>query len=146
MSNFNFNKVILGGRLTADPELKQTTSGIFVCSFSIAVNRKKGKDEQEPKTDFITVQAWRQQAEFVSRFFKKGSSICIVGSIQTRSWEDNNGGKRYATEVIADEISFVDSKTDEPKPSYAPSYIPQDAIKSETPQFETVSGDDELPF
>ena len=92
MANFNLNKVILGGRMTADPELKQTPQGVSVTSFSIAVNRR-GKDAQ---TDFINCVAWRQTADFICRFFKKGSSICISGSVQTRTWNDQQNNKRYA--------------------------------------------------
>lgn len=133
MANLNLNKVILGGRLTADVELKQTTSGLSVCSFTLAVNRKTGKDKQ-PQTDFINCIAWRQTAEFISRYFQKGSSLCIAGSIQTRSWTDNNNQKRYATEVIVDEAMFVDSKSDN-----APT-------QPSEPQFEEIAGDDNLPF
>lgn len=111
MSNFNLNKVILGGRLTSDVELKQTQSGVSVCSFSIAVNRKYAK-EGEQQVDFINCQAWRGTAEFISKYFRKGSSICITGAIQTRSWSDQQGNKRYATEVVVDEAMFVDSKTE----------------------------------
>ena len=107
MANFNLNKVILGGRLTADPELKQTPQGVSVTQFSLAVNRRPAKDK-ETLTDFITVVAWRQTAEFICKFFKKGSSICISGSVQTRSWIDQQNNKRYATEVVADEAYFVD--------------------------------------
>lgn len=111
MANFNFNKVILGGRLTADPELKTTTSGVSVTSFTIAVNRRYGgKSGEENQADFITVTAWRQTAEFVVNYFHKANCICVVGSIQTRSWTDNQGQKRYATEVIADEAYFVEGK------------------------------------
>lgn len=131
----NFNKVILGGRLTSDPELKQTPQGIAVCTFSIAVNRK-GKDAQ---ADFINCQAWRQNAEFISKFFKKGSSICVTGSIQTRTWDDQQGNKRYATEVNVDEAYFVDSKTDGQASEQA-SQVPS------APKFEEVSQDDDLPF
>ena len=103
----DLNKVILMGHMTADPELKQTTSGISVCSFSIGVNRRYSKaDQGQQSVDFINIVAWCQQAEFVSRYFKKGSSIVICGSIQTRNWTDNNGQKRYVTEVVADEVSF----------------------------------------
>ena len=132
MANFNINKVILGGRLTADVELKQTTSGISVCSFSLAVNRK-GKDAQ---TDFINCQAWRNTAEFISQYFRKGSSICIVGNIQTRSWKDQNGQNRYATEVIVDEAMFVDSKNESQGTQAAEA----------TANFEPISTDDDLPF
>jgi single-strand DNA-binding protein len=154
MANFNFNKVILGGRLTADPELKQTTSGTSVCSFSVAVNRRYQKDAESQQTDFINVVAWRQQAEFVTRYFRKGSSICVVGNIQTRSWTDNQGQKRYATDVVADEISFVDSKGESSASqggfgspyapeNYAPSFSSQDEA---APQFQEMSGEDDLPF
>lgn len=111
MANFNLNKVILGGRLTADVELKQTPQGVSVSTFSIAVNRRTSKD-QEQQADFINCQAWRNTAEFISKYFKKGSSICVSGSIQTRTWIDKNGQNRYATEVIVDEAYFVDAKAD----------------------------------
>lgn len=156
MANFNLNKVILGGRLTADPELKQTQSGIPVCSFTVAVNRRRS-GEGEQQVDFITCQAWRQTAEFLSRYFRKGSSICVIGSIQTRTWTDQNNQKHYSTEVIADEINFVDSRG-ENSASVAPSdYVPKtypstyvpDAYKANSTaqaQFELVENDDGLPF
>ena len=112
MANFNFNKVILGGRLTADPELKTTPSGISVTSFTVAVNRRSRNEDTQ--ADFLNVTAWRQTAEFVTRYFRKGSSICVVGSIQTRSWTDQNGQKRFATEIVADEAFFVDAKSESP--------------------------------
>ena len=92
----DLNKVILMGHMTADPELKQTTTGISVCSFSIGVNRRYStkQDQNQQSVDFINIVAWRQQAEFVSRYFKKGSSIIVCGSIQTRKWTDNNGQAR----------------------------------------------------
>lgn len=135
MANFHFNKVIIGGRLTADAELKQTPSGVSVTAFSIAVNRK-GADN---KTDFIDVVAWRQTAEFICKYFKKGSSICIVGNLQKREWTDKNGQKRYATEVIAEEVSFVDSKSDSASDS-APNFA------DSAPQFEEIKDTDDLPF
>lgn len=138
MANFNMNKTILGGRLTSDVELKTTPSGVSVCSFSLAVNRRYAK-EGEQNVDFINITAWRQTAEFISKFFKKGSSICIVGSIQTRSWTDQQGNKRYATDVVADEAYFVDSKSD--------SAVSAPAFGGEsTPKFEEVGGEDDLPF
>jgi single-strand DNA-binding protein len=136
MANLNLNKVILGGRITADIELKQTPSGVSVCTFSIAVNRK-GKEAQ---TDFIDCVAWRQTAEFISRYFKKGSSICIVGTLQKREWTDKNGQKRYVTEVIAEEANFVDSKND------SASVEPPAFAEASAPQFEEVADDDKLPF
>ncbi len=112
MANFNFTKVIIGGRLTADPELATTPSGVSVCSFAVAVNRRGAKEA----VDFFTIKAWRQTAEFVTRYFRKGSSICIVGSLQTRTWVDQKtGGSRYAVEIVADEAFFVDAKAEMPR-------------------------------
>jgi single-strand DNA-binding protein len=147
MSNFNFNKVILGGRLTSDIELKQTTSGISVCSFSLAVNRKVGKD-QEPKSDFIDCQAWRNTAEFLSRYFKKGSSLCIVGSLQKSEWTDQNGQKRYKVEVVVDEAMFVDSKNEAQGAEAAgiAEYTAASFNPAVAPKFEDVNADDDLPF
>lgn len=116
--SLNLNKAILAGRLTKDPELRTTTSGTTVTQFDIAVNRRGAKDGQQPQADFITVVAWRQTAEFITRYFKKGNSICVVGSIQTRSYTDKNNQKRTATEVVADEAYFVESKA-ESNPQYA---------------------------
>ncbi len=106
-----FNLVVLTGRLTADPELKTTQSGISVTSFSIAVNRRYRSGE-EPQTDFINIVAWRQSAEFVAKYFKKGSMIGIEGSIQTRKYTDKNGNNRTAFEVVANNVQFVESKRD----------------------------------
>lgn len=111
----SFNKVILIGNLCADPELKQTQNGVSVTSFSIAVGRRRVKD-QEPQTDFISVVAWRNTAEFICKYFQKGKAILVVGSLQTRTWEDQNGQKRYATEVVADEAQFVEKKGDGASP------------------------------
>lgn len=105
----SLNKVILIGRLTADPELKQTGSGVAVTSFSIAVDRKY-TNGTEKKADFITVVAWRQTAEFICKYFRKGSAIIVLGELQTRSWTDSDGKKRTATEVVASEVSFAESK------------------------------------
>ena len=134
MANFNFNKVILGGRLTADPELKQTQSGISVTTFGIAVNRKV-KQGSNQEADFFNVTAWRQTAEFVSRYFRKGSAICVVGTLQNRTWTDNNGQKRYATDIIAEEVQFVDSRGEQ-----------QGQAAPETPNWTEVSADEGLPF
>jgi single-strand DNA-binding protein len=154
MSNLNLNKVVLAGRLTADPELKQTQSGISVTSFSIAVNRRfvsRNNEQSEQQTDFINIVAWRQTAEFISKYFKKGSAICLTGSIQTRTWQDNQGQKRYATEVVADEAMFVDSRNESgagqgyTPDSYgtAPSYS---SSLASAPNFEDHNTDDDLPF
>ena len=99
------NKVILVGNLARDPELRQTPNGVSVARFTVAVSRRYSKDGQQ-QTDFINCVAWRQQAEFLCRYFQKGSSIQLCGSIQSRSWEDQSGKRQYATEVVADELSF----------------------------------------
>ncbi len=104
------NKVILIGRLARDPELRYTAgNNTAVCQTSIAVDRRF-KSENQPSADFIPIVAWRQTAEFISKYFTKGSRIAIVGSLQTRSWDDNEGKKHYATEVIVDEAEFCESK------------------------------------
>ncbi len=140
MSSLNLNKVVLCGRLTADVELKQTPSGVSVVSFTLAVNRRYQAEGQQ-QADFISVVAWRQTAEFISKYFQKGSSLCITGSIQVRSWQDNNGNKRYATEVVADEAMFVDSKSESTQQSYQPQYGQQ-----AQPKYEELKTDDDLPF
>lgn len=144
MANFNLNKVILGGRMTADPELKQTPQGTSVTTFSIAVNRRASKDK-EAQTDFINCVAWRQTAEFISKFFKKGSSICISGSVQTRTWNDQQNNKRYATEIVAEEAYFVDSKSDAPGGSSFGGETPA-FQNTAAPKFEEIASDDDLPF
>lgn len=147
----SFNKVILVGNMTADPELKQTTSGTSVCSFSIAVNRRFTKTEQGQQTvDFINIVTWRQSAEFVSRYFKKGNPILICGQLQTRTWTDNQGVKRYATEVVADEVSFVGPATTGAAPqgsSYTPeAYTTPSFNSASSASFEEIPSDDSLPF
>ena len=150
----SFNKVILIGNMTADPELKQTASGTSVCSFSIAVNRRFAKTEQGQQTvDFINVVTWRQSAEFVSRYFKKGNPILVCGQLQTRTWNDNQGQKRYATEVVADEVSFVSSATQngvapvQGGQAYTPdAYGAPSFNNTGSANFEELPGDGDLPF
>jgi single-strand DNA-binding protein len=157
MANFNFNKIILGGRLTADPELKTTPSGISVTTFSIAVN-KRVKEGEEAQADFFNVTAWRQTAEFITRYFRKASSICVVGELHNRSWVDQQGQKRYATEIVASEAFFVDAKSEMPQAAQAPRtqsytppastpYVPEAYQTNMTmPDFSTLPDDEELPF
>ncbi len=142
-----FNKVILVGNLVADPELKTTPTGTSVTRFSIAVNRRFTRAGEQPQTDFFNIVAWRQTAEFVARFFTKGRPILISGQLQNRNWTDNNGVKHYATEIIADECTFVDRKNDGPigqsaSANAAPTYSTPTADSG----FEDLSADDELPF
>lgn len=154
MANFNVNKIILGGRITSDIELKTTPSGVSVTSFTVAVNRRFcGKDGEQPQADFFNVTAWRQTAEFITKYFRKASSICIVGSIQTRSWE-KDGQKHYATEIVADEAYFVDAKGESTVPAQtvysSPAavlpQIPNVPVVQPAPAMEELKDDDELPF
>ena len=106
------NKVILMGRLTADPELRQTQSGIASCRFTVAIDRRfADKNTGERQADFINVVAWRQQAEFVSRYFSKGRMIIVEGSFRNYNYTDNNGVKHYGYDVVADNVSFGESKS-----------------------------------
>lgn len=155
----SLNKAILMGNMVADPELKQTPSGVAVCSFRIGVQRRFKDANGQYASDFINIVAWRQQAEFVSKYFRKGSSIVVVGSIQTRDYTDQQGNKRYATEVVADEVSFGANKSDSQSqspafagmgdygsaPAYsAPAAAP--AAQPAAPKFEEIAGDEDLPF
>ena len=103
------NKAILVGRLTRDPELRTTGNGVSVCSFSIAINRRFRNAEGNYDADFINCVAWRQQAELIAKYFAKGRMIGIVGSIQTRNY-DRDGQKVYVTEVVVEEVDFVESR------------------------------------
>ena len=151
MANFNMNKVILGGKLASDPELRVTPQGTNVASFRLAVSRRGAGSN----TDFFNVQVWRGTAEFVAKFFRKGSSICIVGTIQNREWTDQNGQKRYATDIIADEAYFVDAKSEG---NHGSQPAQQDYMANQyqamgqqvnqtAPMYEEITGeDDSLPF
>lgn len=157
----SFNKVILIGNLTADPELKQTTSGIAVCRFTLAVNRRfvsrNSGDQNQQTADFITVVAWKERAEFVTKYFRKGRPILVCGQIQSRSWTDQAGQKHYATEVVADEVTFVENKSDNggaPVGGNAP-YTPDaysapssysNAGSAGAGSFEEATDDADLPF
>lgn len=146
MANFSFNKVILGGRLTATPELKKTQSGKSVTTFNVAVNRK-GNTDGAQEADFITCTAWEKQAEFVTKYFGKGSSICIVGTLRNRSFTDKNGQKRVVTEILVQEVNFVDSKNEAPTSQVtAGAYIPTAYTAPSAPAFEEIPDDEELPF
>lgn len=103
------NKVILIGRLTKDPEVKNTASQTALCNFTIAVDRRFKDPNGQRQTDFINCVAWRQTASFIGSYFHKGNRIAITGSIQTRTYDDNQGQKRYVTEVVVDEAEFVES-------------------------------------
>ena len=123
------NKVILMGRLTRDPELRSTPQGVSTCSFSLAVDRNFVRQGEERKADFINCVAWRQTAEFMSKYFKKGSLMAIEGSIQTRSWEDD-GKTQYATEVVVGQVYFAESKR----------------VSADAPAAPDMGEDDDLPY
>ena len=107
------NKVILMGRLTRDPEVRYTqTNNTVVASFSLAVNRRFARQGEERQADFINIVAWSKLGEFCSKYFKKGQQVGIIGRIQTRTWDDDQGQKHYVTEVVAEEAYFADSRRD----------------------------------
>ena len=157
------NKIFLQGRLVADPELRQTPTGVSVATFRLAVDRDfKNKETGEKDTDFVTIVTWRSTAEFVSRYFTKGRMAIVEGRLQMRNYTDRDGNKRTAAEVVADNVYFGDSRRDAeggggfsysaPAPSYnAPNYgTPAPSYGSPAPagdQFAELSEDDgELPF
>jgi single-strand DNA-binding protein len=107
------NKAFFMGRITKDIDAKQTASGISVATFSIAVDRKFKNQNGEKETDFFNCVAWRGTADFVSKYFKKGNKILVIGSLQNRSYDDKDGNKRYVTELIVDEVEFAESKRDD---------------------------------
>lgn len=146
------NVVAIMGRLVADPELRTTQSGNNVCSFRVACDRNYAPQGQERQADFIDVVAWRHQADFVCKYFRKGSLIAVVGSLQTRNYQDKNGNKRTAVEVLADNISFAGAKKTEtvddggeaPPKDYrepAPAYS-----QGSNDDFAVLSDDEDLPF
>lgn len=136
----SLNKVILVGHLTQDPELKQTQSGISVTSFSIGVARKYQKGEAS-QSDFLKIVAWRNTAEFITKYFRKGHPICICGSITTRQYSDQNGTKHTVTEIVADEASFIASKNEMNGENSVPAFSTPSADA-----FVDVNTDDDLPF
>lgn len=137
------NKVILMGRLTKDPELRYTASNIPVCSFTIAVDRNFARQGEQRQTDFIQVVAWRNTAEFVSKYFTKGRMIAVSGSLQTRTWDDQEGRRHYVTEVVVDEAYFADSKRDNDNKVNA---VFGDNNSHDIEGFMPIDSDDDLPF
>lgn len=161
------NRVILMGRITQDLELKTTQSGIAVLTFNLAVERNFVKQGEERQSDFITCVAWRQQAEFISRYFSKGRMIAIEGNLRSRTYEDKNGTKHYVTEVYVDSVSFTGEKAVQGNGSYPSNNAPQVNYSRPASQpaynepssqpisigsdidlggFKDLSNDDDLPF
>lgn len=143
------NVAILMGRLTADPELRHTTSGIAVTSFTIAVDRRFTKAGEEKQTDFINVVAWRQTAEFAANYFKKGQLVAVEGSIQSRKYQDKEGNNRTAFEVVANNVHFAESKRDSGtgyNPTAHQPAAPASFANTDGSEFAEFSVDDDLPF
>ena len=138
------NKVMLMGRLTAEPEIRYTPSGVAVARFSLAVQRSYVKQGEERQTDFINCIAFRSTAEFIGKWFHKGSQMVVVGSLQTRSWEDNDGNKRYSMDVVVDETYFCEKKQD--KPDGEQQYIHDERKAIETEEFMSTLDEVETPF
>lgn len=137
------NVAILMGRLTADPELRHTANNIPVTSFTLAIDRRF-KTGEERQTDFINIVAWRQTAEFVSKYFRKGQLVAVEGSIQTRRYQDKDGNNRTAFEVVANNVHFAERKDASARPAgeaAAPSFS-----NADTSDFSEIAGDDDLPF
>ena len=150
------NTAVIMGRLTADPELRQTPNGVSVTSFTVACDRNySSRSGGERPCDFIDVVAWRQTAEFVCKYFSKGSMSIVQGSIQTRMYQDRNGNNRKAVEIQADNCMFGESKRSSSAPSTDNSYAPRAAVNTEpapayqsgsADSFEEIPMDDDLPF
>lgn len=151
------NQVALMGRLTAEPELRHTTSNIAVASFTLAVNRSYVKQGAERQTDFIDIVAWRNTAEFICKYFHKGQMMALEGSIQTSTYTDRDGNNRKRFEVLANNVYFTESRNSGQNGGYAPSalqsdysQVPQDNAAYSTPSgnddFITLDDDDDLPF
>lgn len=148
----SINKVILMGRLTSDPELRQTPNGVSTCQFTVAVTRGYASQNGERQSDFINVVAWRQTAEFICRYFSKGSMIAVEGQLRTRTYDDKRypDVRHYVTEVYADKVSFCGSKGDNggtaAKPAQTAQRPAQTAPAADLSDFEEVVSDSNLPF
>ena len=151
------NVVALMGRLVADPELRHTTSGIATCSFRIAVDRSFVRAGEERKADFIDIVVWRQTAEFVCKYFRKGNLIAVDGSIQTRNYEDKQGNKRTAFEVVASNVHFTGERSSgggqggysAPAPAPAARPVPTEPVSyavGSADDFAVIDDNDDIPF
>jgi len=139
------NKVVLMGRLTKDPELRYTsTNNTAICTFTLAVNRRFSKQGEEQQADFIPITVWSKQAEFCSKYFTKGLQVVVVGRIQTRNWDDAEGKRHWATDVVAEETYFADSKRNDAGSS-RPSNV-SGGNNNQSDGFYPIEDDDELPF
>ena len=140
------NKVFLIGNLTRDPELTETAGGVSVCHFSIAVNRSYTSSDGERQTDFFNVTAWRGLADNVSRFCKKGSKVAVSGSIQLRNYEDNSGQKRTAVDIIAQDVEFLNSKSQTQGDEYYDAESKPASSPRKKPALQAFDDDGDIPF
>ena len=141
------NKVVLQGRFAGDPELRHTQSGVAVATFRLAVTRDYKEKDGERKADFISVVCWRGTAEFVSRFFQKGSLAVVEGRLQVRDYTDRDGNKRFVTEVIADNVYFSESrKRDDTEQTYQAGGDTEQTYPASGEQFGEISDSEDLPF
>jgi len=142
------NKVFLIGNLTRDPELSETSSGIKICHFAIAVNRNFSGPDGERKTDFFNVTAWRGLGETVARYAKKGNKVAVSGSIELRNYEDSQGNKRTAVDVIAQDVEFLTPRSANSADAGYESdeAAPQPARQSRKPTLQTFDDDGDIPF
>ena len=139
------NKVFLIGNLTRDPELQETSSGIPVCHFAIAVNRNYSSADSERQTDFFNCTAWRGQAETIARYTKKGNKVAVTGSIQLRNYEDNQGVKRTAVDIIVQDVEFLTPKTGSDSFDEAPE-MPRASAPRKKPTLQAMDDDGDIPF
>lgn len=143
--SLNLNHGVWAGRLVRDPELRTTTSGLSVTTFTVAIDRRYKKGD-EKQSDFLDCVAWRDRADFIAKYFKRGSAICVTGSVQTRTYEDNNGNKHKAVEVVVENADFVESKGNAQQNAQP---YPASATSAPAPQqmiMENIVDDDDLPF
>lgn len=138
------NKVFLIGNLTRDPELTETASGVAMCRFSIAVNRNYTSQDGERQTDFFNCTAWRGQAETIARYTKKGNKIAVMGSIQLRDYEDNQGVKRTAVDIIAQDVEFLSPKSSDSFDDVADA--PRQSTPKKKPTLQAMDDDSDIPF
>ena len=151
--SLNLNKIILAGRLVADPELKNTQGGAAVASFRMAVNRRFPSQNGQTEADFFRLTAFGKTAEFITRYFTKGMAICVCGRMENRSWTDQSGQKRTVDEIIVDEANFVENKRDRPEgqaPASGTAAMPPPAVYTSPAaqgiRFEEIPTDDGCPF
>ena len=140
------NKCIFVGNLTRDPELTTTTSGVSVCRFSIAVNRTYTNANGEREADFINIVAWRGLGENCAKYLSKGRKVCVCGSLQTRSYDDKDGNKRYVSEIVAEDVEFINSASQQGDGSERPAPAPRNNNGGNRGPLAPVDDDGELPF